>query len=187
MQTNILWTGHLNQSLENCLLTTDDTGAQVDSVIIGCYEQKIFRVDYRLRTNQNRETVFLELHTRFDGKKETVTLENDGAGNWTKNGSPAHALQRCMEVDISLTPFTNTLPINRLKLRTGKTERIKVLYCDVLGRTINPVFQQYTRLTEAQYKFENVPNDFEAIITVNEAGLVINYPGLFMMRAAQEI
>ena len=31
-----------------------------------------------------------------------------------------------------------------------------------------------------EYKFENVPNDFEAIITVDEWGLVVNYPELFV-------
>jgi hypothetical protein len=78
-----------------------------------------------------------------------------------------------------LTPFTNTLPINRLKLSEKEGEQIMVLYVDVLGRKIMPVRQKYTRLSQNSYKYENVPNDFEAVIAVDELGLVVDYPGLF--------
>ena len=86
----------------------------------------------------------------------------------------------CIDIDISLTPFTNSLPINRLQLQVNEVQYIKVLYIDILGRTIRSVVQQYTKISDHKYQYENVPNDFEAVITVDEWGIVTEYPGLFV-------
>jgi hypothetical protein len=69
-------------------------------------------------------------------------------------------------------------------LGIGAQKQIRVLYLDLLEGQIIPVTQQYTRLSESQYHYQNVPNDFEANITVDDAGLVIDYPSLFMRRTA---
>ena len=58
-------------------------------------------------------------------------------------------------------------------------EQIKVLYVDVLGRKMMPVLQKYTKLSPTDYKYENVPNNFESVISVDDLGLVVKYPGLF--------
>jgi uncharacterized protein len=63
-----------------------------------------------------------------------------------------------------LTPFTNTLPINRLKLAEKQHEQIPVLYLDILGGQAVAVQQKYTRLSP---------------ISVDASGLVVKYPGLF--------
>ncbi|PRD47727.1 putative glycolipid-binding domain-containing protein [Sphingobacterium haloxyli] len=39
--------------------------------------------------------------------------------------------------------------------------------------------QKYWRLSAEKHKYENVPNDFEAIITIDKSGLVVSYPELF--------
>jgi hypothetical protein len=63
---------------------------------------------------------------------------------------------------------------------------VNVLYVDVFKQEIKPVQQHYTRLSKDEYKYENVPNDFEAVITVDHSGLVVSYPGLFVRTAMNE-
>ena len=58
------------------------------------------------------------------------------------------------------------------------------IYCDILAEQITPVWQKYTRLSDTAYHYENVPNDFEATIEVDEFGLVVDYPELFVRTAA---
>lgn len=186
MQTNILWTGSEYYSLENCVLTTTDTGSDVNSVIIGMYDNKIYRVEYLIRTNEHWQTLFFELRTQLDDRREVISYHSDGKGNWTKNGSPVNEFKGCIDIDIPLTPFTNTLPINRIKLSVNKNQQIKVLYLDILNHQIKPVQQRYTRLSQTEYKYENVPNDFEAIVIVDESGLVIDYPELFVRTDRRE-
>lgn len=102
------------------------------------------------------------------------------------DGRSALQFDGCLDVDIPLTPFTNTLPIRRLGLRVGETREIGVIYCDVLEEQIRPVRQRYTRISGTEYHYENVPNDFEATIVVDESGLVVDYPELFVRTATLE-
>jgi hypothetical protein len=179
MQKNILWRGIANQSLENCILTSTKNYIEINSVIIGLHEQVIYKVEYFIKTNKDWEATFFEIKSTLAGENQSFGFESDGKGNWITNGKPAEQFNGCIDIDISLTPFTNTLPINRLNLSENERQKINILYIDILNRQIKPVQQHYTRLSKYKYKYENVPNDFEAIITVDEFGLIVNYPELF--------
>ena len=184
MQTNILWTGLEYYSLENCLVKNSENGSQITSTIIGSYEEKIYNVTYHIETNQNWETTLVKINCQHDNYTQSIELESEGDGNWLMNGVKSELLKGCMDLDIPLTPFTNTLPIRRLKLSPGRSQEVKVIYCDLLKQEIKPVCQRYTCLSNSEYHYENVPNDFEATILVDEFGLVIDYPYLFVRTKA---
>src|SRR5687767_6871699 len=50
------------------------------------------------------------------GDGRALALASDGAGSWTRDGKPAPELAGAVDVDLSGTPLTNTLPIRRLSL-----------------------------------------------------------------------
>lgn len=183
MQTNILWTGREYYSLENCLVNTTDVGSEINSTIIGAYEGKIYWVEYKVRTNQNWETTFFEVQSRHNNHREHLIFESDGKGHWMTGGKQAGQFNGCFDVDIPLTPFTNTLPINRLKLLENQEHQIDVIYLDLLEQRITVVKQKYIRLSNTIYYYQNVPNDFEAKIEVDEQGFVVDYPSLFVRTA----
>jgi hypothetical protein len=185
MQTNLLWTGREYYSLENCLVSTTDKGTVINSVIVGKYNETIYRVEYEIRTNKDWHVVSFALRGFHSDQSLQWKFESDGNGNWTREGKPADEFKDCIDIDIPLTPFTNTLPINRLKLMPGSSQQIRVLYLDVLKQRISVVKQQYTRLSDTEYQYENIPNDFEATITVDASGFVVDYPQLFVRTAAQ--
>ena len=85
----------------------------------------------------------------------------------------------CTDIDISCTPFTNTLPIRRLNLKIGESAEIQVLHVDCPQIRFEVSRQRYERLSESQYRFTSLENDFTAIITVDENGFVTDYPELF--------
>ena len=184
MQTNLLWAGREYHSLENCLVNTTKTGSEIASTIIGYYDSKIYKVEYRIKTNHNWETVFFEIISRHSNQTQSIRFEGDGKGNWMNNDKRAGQFNGCIDIDIPLTPFTNTLPIRRLKLSQNQTQEIQVIYCDLLEQQIKPVRQRYTCLSGTEYHYENVPNDFEATIQIDESGLVVDYPMLFARPAA---
>jgi hypothetical protein len=184
MQTNLLWTGREYYSLENCLVKTTGTGGEITSTIIGYYEERIYQVSYQIITNQHWETVLFEITSRHSNQVKHIKFEGDGKGNWTSNGKKAEEFNGCLDIDIPLTPFTNTLPIKRLRLGQKQSQEIDVIYCDLLEQQIKRVRQRYTCLSETEYHYENVPNDFEATIKVDESGFVVDYPSLFVRKAA---
>lgn len=179
MKSVLHWKGIEYDSLENCEVTPAQEGVDIRSVISGKYGKDIYEVEYHIRTNSRWETIFFEVKSRINDKHDVLRYEGDGRGNWKSNGKPATEFKDCIDIDIPLTPFTNTLPINRLKLKEGASAQIKVIYIDLLENRVHAVHQKYTRLSKTEYHYENVPNDFEAIITVDKSGFVIHYPALF--------
>ncbi len=136
-----------------------------------------YKVRYMLSCNKRFETSRVELivvHT--DAWK--VTLEKKGE-KWLVNGKEDPDLADCIDADIVLTPLTNTLPVRRLNLKAGESAIITVAYFNVPERTLTAQKQRYTRLHDDSWHYENVPNDFEANITLDEDGFVVHYPGLF--------
>jgi hypothetical protein len=186
MQTNILWSGREYYSLENCLVNTTGGGTDITSTIIGHYEKKIYKVEYHIKTNRHWETIFFKIDARHSNQTQVIQLKGDGHGNWKRDGEALPQFNGCIDIDIPLTPFTNTLPINRLNLTPGQTQEIQVLYLDLLAQEIKPVRQKYTCISSSEYHYENVPNDFEANIRVDDSGLVVDYPQLFVRSAELE-
>ena len=84
----------------------------------------------------------------------------------------------CSDVDISLSAFTNTLPIRRLDFRDNSRQTIKVVYIDLPSGKLKPLRQWYTQLTNRSYRYED-ENGYSNVISVDNNGLVVDYPGLF--------
>lgn len=187
MQTNILWAGREYYSLENCLITTTGHGATIQSTIVGKYEHTIYLLEYKILTNAAWETLFVDIKSRHSDQVMHHQYESDGKGHWTSNGRALEYLQGCIDIDISLTPLTNTLPIKRLSFEKETPQRILVLYFDILEQQVKPVQQQYTQLSYYQYLYENVEDDFNANIELDENGFVLDYPGQFERAEAVEV
>jgi len=85
----------------------------------------------------------------------------------------------CTDIDISITPFTNTLPIDRLNLLAGSSKEETVLYINLPSPECMPVKQRYTNLGGKIYKYENLDSGFTSNIDLDEDGYVVNYPGIW--------
>jgi uncharacterized protein len=109
-------------------------------------------------------------------------LTSNGQGKWMDSaGAHLPAFDGCFDVDVSGTPFTNTLPIRRLGLEPGRgAVEIPMLFipCDTLVPVRN--IQRYDCLQPDQlYRFETEDRSFTADLPVVEDGLVLDYPQLF--------
>lgn len=106
------------------------------------------------------------------------TLVADGEGSWSC-GEYLPELEGALDVDISATPLTNTLPIRRLDLAVGASVDIVTAYVEVPSLDIALDPQRYTRLDENTYRYESLDSDFRRDIEVDADGFVLHYPGLF--------
>jgi hypothetical protein len=116
-----------------------------------------------------------------------LELRSDGSGRWSSgDGVAAPALAGCVDVDISATPFTNTLPIRRLHLAPGESAEFRVVYIPVPALTPRHEIQRYACLEShgagGRYRYESVESGFRAELAVDADGLVRDYPGLFRRR-----
>jgi hypothetical protein len=122
-----------------------------------------------------------ELEVEVVGGERALRLRGDGHGRWTDEaGAALPALTGAIDVDLPVTPFTNTLPIRRLRLAAGASAEIAVVYVRPPELTVELDRQRYTCLTPLRrYRYEAVDDSFATEIEVDERGLVVTYPGLF--------
>lgn len=114
------------------------------------------------------------------GNPVVLVLLADGKGGWTDAaGADLPDLAGVQDVDISATPFTNTLPIRRLRTAVGKSVDIDTAHVNLPSMTVSRDAQRYTRLEERLWRYESRDSDFVRDITVDEDGVVLSYPGLF--------
>jgi len=174
----LIWQGIIYQSLEYVNIQENGKNYTVLSKIIGCYHDKIYAVDYKLIIDKDWTMLEFLIESEINTIKTKITGKKQ-QDHWEINNMIHPELKGFKYIDISLTPFTNTLPINNLILTENHSQKIKVIYLDVLNNHIKPAEQQYTKTSAAGYLYENIETDFKADIVVDENGLVIHYPGLF--------
>jgi len=172
------WAAHEKGGLEH--LELDESGGAIaaEGVVIGVDDaDKPFGCRYAIRCDAYWHVRRVEV--RVAGRA-SLLLESDGEGNWSDaQGRPQPALAGCIDVDLTCTPFTNTLPLRRLGPRLRQRHTITVAYVDVPALAVEPSQQAYTWLGPGRYLFESLSNRFSAEIETDVDGLVLRYPGLF--------
>ena len=155
-----------------------------NGLAIGLEAGRPFRIGYEIRCDRLGRVRAVRAGAPDLGRP-VLELFADGEGHWKwRSGEPLPELDGCIDVDISTTPFTNTLPLRRLGLKPGEVQELAVAYIRVSELLIGSERQRYGCL-EAQeedgglYRFEALPSGFTVELPVDADGLVIDYPGLF--------
>lgn len=174
-----IWRPTDGLGFEHLRVFTQGESRIVDSVVVRELNGKIFRATYKISCSKGWRfhRLELELQARV---LQCLTLESGADGRWLDGaGDEVENLRGCAAIDISATPFTNTLAIEHLALETGQNAPIRVAYIGLPELTVEPVEQRYTcREKNRLYLYENA-SDFEALLQVDENMLVLDYPGLF--------
>lgn len=180
---NILWQSVDGIGLEYLQLSNQQNGILADSILICVIEGKPARISYQIRCDNSWQ--FQKLNLTVDtGIKQTLSLEITPEGQWLNESDKIlEELEGCLEPDILLTGFTNTLPIRRLNLIEGQSAEITVSYISIPQLTVIPIKQRYICLGKTPngivFHYKNLNSGFETDITVDENFLVVDYPQLF--------
>jgi hypothetical protein len=186
MDQHILWAPWDAPGLEHLHLTASAGGdILADSIILGMAGGAPFRARYTVQCDAQWRVRAVRIDM-LDAANRRLDLYADGAGHWTDDaGAELPGLAGCFDIDISATPFTNTLPIRRLALHAGTAADITVVYIDLPALTVQPEMQRYTCLAEDRYRFEARASGFTADLPTSPDGLVLDYPGLFRRVAGE--
>ena len=157
-----------------------------NGVILGLDEtDSPYRVQYEIEWDEHWCTREVEIDVTLAHAAHSFHLSVDEHANWFDgDGRELSALAGCFDVDIWPTPFTNTLALRRLVLSPGERELLTVVWVDALAGEIMTERQGYTRIDHTTYRFENLQSGFSAELLVDEYGLILDYPGLFVRSPA---
>lgn len=83
-------------------------------------------------------------------------------------------------VDISISPFTNTLPIKRLHFEGEQSQKVDIIYFDENKFSLRRLQQVYSQRDERTYRYQDIElPSFVSDIVVDNDGLVVDFPELF--------
>ena len=160
MESHVWWTPLELPGLEQLHLVENETGVVADGLVLGIEGATPFRLWYQVWTDH--DWYVRECLLQVGGEQgQSVHLYTDGQGHWTDaEGIACSTLDGCLDLDISRTPFTNTLPVRRLALTPGESADLLVAYMTVPDLSIRPVQQRYTCLSLTAsggiYRYEGV-------------------------------
>ena len=185
----VLWRQVVEAGSEHLVLSTDD-GIHADSLSVGEIDSTTYRIHYQLDCDAAWNVQRLRIEDLL--LNHVVTLVRGKDNRWSdERNHLLEALDGCVDVDIMITPFTNTLPIQRLKLKTGQSREIAVVYIGLPGLIVSSFEQRYTclaRISEGSiYKYESLKSGFTAELNLDVDGLVTDYPDIFRMEAKRRL
>jgi hypothetical protein len=134
-------------------------------------------VRYTVQCDAEWKTEDVDVVAESGGTMDRLRLGAAG-GRWRSNEGAIGTLDGAVDVDLGVTPSTNTLPIRRLGLDIGQHADLVVAWIRFPDLTVIRSDQRYTRLAENTYRYES--GSFRSDIEVDELGLVTTYPGLFV-------
>lgn len=101
-------------------------------------------------------------------------------GRWYRNANEETGLRGCVDVDLGWSPSTNTLPIRRLALLVGRSSGPLIMaWIRFPELTIEPLPQEYQRVSERAYRYTSRGGAFAADIEVDDTYVVVNYQGIW--------
>ncbi|MGO8806204.1 MAG: putative glycolipid-binding domain-containing protein [Candidatus Bathyarchaeia archaeon] len=174
----VAWEALAWKGTEYGTIRYEEDGYVVDGKIDGTLNERSFDIEYEIDVNSQWQTILVKISWLM-GVKKSLCLHVEGKDNWLNSMSRVlKKFSGCSDVDISLSAFTNTLPIRRLDFRDNSRQTIKVVYIDLPSGKLKPLRQWYTQLTNRSYRYED-ENGYSNVISVDNNGLVVDYPGLF--------
>jgi hypothetical protein len=175
----VLWRRLDRAGAEYFALVQEGDGWRLEGTAVVEADGRPIQAGYRVRCHPSWATATVDVALKVGGASLRLRLRVDDGSRWTANGRPLSEVEGCPDVDLGVSPSTNTLPIRRLGLAVGQAQEITATWVRFPELTVTPLRQRYTRLAEQRYLYESVDSGFSARLEVDDLGLVIDYEGIW--------
>jgi uncharacterized protein len=173
----VAWKNLLINGADYCALWHTAEGWLLKGTVVGVLkDQRPMLANYEIYCDDNWLTHRVQVERTIGKETKTLSLNVESRGLWRSSGQELPEVRGCLDVDLAVTPATNTLPIRRLDLSVGKSEPVIAAWVKFPELTVQPLSQRYTRLAKDTYRYES-NTGFSAEIVVDDQGLVTTYPG----------
>jgi hypothetical protein len=170
--TAVLWQASDGGS-EMCLLERSGRGWRLRGTVLTHEAEQPIEIRYVVTVDSSWATTDVAVRVAIAGAAPHEMSELGAL--WSGVRPPQ--FRDCVDVDLSFTPATNTLPIRRLGLGVDDEAEIDVAWLVWPELTVRPVRQVYARLAENRYRYTQ--DEFTAELVVDDQGLVVDYEGLW--------
>jgi hypothetical protein len=164
---------------ETARLLRTPHGWQLAGVAIFAQSQQPCRLDYKIACDERWLTRRCSISGYIGATPVKMEITRSPLNEWMNNGTALTNLENCDDIDLEFSPATNLLPIRRLELAVGASAAVSAAWIRFPDLTTEVLEQVYTRLSAERYLYESARGAFRREITVDSAGFVSEYPGLW--------
>lgn len=178
MVKSILWRRIDSPGHEACRLFQLNDEWWLEGTAVFLSDQRPCRLSYNVACDSSWKTHRGSVTGWVDDVPVEFSIETHDQ-RWRLNGVEIPETHGCIDLDLNFSPSTNVLPIRRLNLEVGQHATVKAAWLRFPTFELEPLTQIYTRLDQFKYRYASNDGKFVRELTVNEVGLVTNYPGLW--------
>jgi hypothetical protein len=183
---SILWRCFVFPGHEACRLVSRDSSWQLEGTAVFSHEGQVGRLNYQILCDSTWQTVSASVEGWLGETEIDIQIQANEYGHWWLNDAEQPQVMGCTDIDLNFSPSTNLLPIRRLGLAVGQAAEVKAAWLRFPSFNLEPLPQVYRRLDENTYRYESAGGQFVADLKVNQAGFVVDYPGLWQAESTSE-
>jgi hypothetical protein len=179
LQRTLLWNALHTVGSEYFNLWQEDDGWRLEGDVVLALNGYPAKVRYNVWCNPQWETRELIVSLQTGATTRTLTMTVDERKRWYIGEDELRRVRGCFDVDLSVTPSTNVLPIRRLNLPIGERAEVTAAWVRFPELTIEPLVQQYIHFDPNHYWYQSELGDHIWNLEVDDLGLVRRYPDLW--------
>jgi hypothetical protein len=173
----VLWKRLDGEGLEYA--TIDGPPLRIEGEVVLLDDGAPCAVSYRVDCDPSGASSRATVRLKQRGTVRERTLARSAGGMWTIDGADAPELLGLEDVDVAVTPSTNTLPLRRLALPVGARAEVTAAWVRFPSLDVVPLRQAYRRIAAGRYDYESPDHGFRAELTVDDEGIVQTYGALW--------
>jgi len=171
----VLWRNLEEPGIEYCVLGRDAEHWLLEGTVVLPLAERPGRVTYLVRCDDGWATRRVEVRISDGQSERSLTLNVDDEQRWWRGPDEVADWRGLSDVDLGVTPATNTLPIRRLPLHAGEGRDVTAAWVRFPDLRLERLPQRYTRVDDDRYRYESDGGRFVAELEVDDLGLVTRY------------
>jgi uncharacterized protein len=183
----LTWAGMDRLRLEGARVVLGERGLRANGSVVSAAQEgtEAYSACYSLTTDEACVVQRLTVRSARAAGEQHVTLNRSEEGIWLVDHGHGHGAARtnfdgALDVDLAFSPLFNALPVRRLGLHRGAARHdLAVVFVALPSLEVCRVSQTYRTVSLGEPAVVSISSDsWEAQLTVDADGLVMEYPGL---------
>lgn len=175
---SILWRRLDGPGHDACRLERDGPGWRLEGTAVLQLDGAPARLDYEVACDGAWHSRAGAVRGWIGERSVSFRIERTSAG-WALDGVLVPEVERCLDLDLSVTPATNLLQLRRLALDVGQAADAPAAWLDVAAGALRLLPQRYERRSLTSYGYESPSAPYAGVLEVTPVGFVRRYPGLW--------
>lgn len=190
---DVVWQLLDGVGLEHCRFRLTDAGPLLSGTVVTSDAGEPVTIAYAVLCDRQWHTreVTVDVDRARPTDPASLHLVSDGDGRWWRvdgdDRTPLPGLSGCIDIDLAVTPATNTLPIRRIDMVPGAKARVTAAWLQFPSLEVTPLAQEYRRLDRFRYRYQSLTHGFAATLEIDDLGLVRDYEGVWARIAQADL